>query len=161
MINRMINTTNEISIYQDAVNQWGIKAQIEQAEEEISELFSAIKHFKRKKNSIKELTYELADVSIMIEQLKILKVGYIELNFIKALFKDGHASLSLEGKLNALETALADLLFALKHYPENITAELVQLEALLHAVIKDLECEQLFIKQKQLKLDQIKKKLYV
>lgn len=62
---------DDTTIYQMALNQWGYAAQANQAQEELGELIVAVsKCFFRGKNiEDSGIVGELADVSIMVEQL--------------------------------------------------------------------------------------------
>ena len=60
------------SIYQQAVNKWGTKPQVEQAIEECAELILALRHYDRNKASIADVVSEIADVEIMCEQLRCI-----------------------------------------------------------------------------------------
>lgn len=68
-------TQNEKNLLEWAVNKYGIDAQIMQTFEEMGELMSAINKYKRNRVGIKEIIEELADVSIMIDQLAVF-YGY-------------------------------------------------------------------------------------
>ena len=60
---------------QKAVSLWGIQAQLDMAVEEASELIKAICKLKRSGASLEAVSAvaeEIADVEIMIEQLKIM-----------------------------------------------------------------------------------------
>lgn len=54
------------------IEQWGVEAQENQAIEECSELITAILHHRRNKCSEDDIITEIADVSIMCEQLRII-----------------------------------------------------------------------------------------
>ncbi|MEE0816119.1 MAG: hypothetical protein U0M13_10705 [Desulfovibrio fairfieldensis] len=54
-----------------AVKKWGLDAQLLQTQEEAAELIVAISHFRRGRvNSKKEVLEELADMEIMLEQMR-------------------------------------------------------------------------------------------
>ena len=57
-------------IYQATIARWGVDAQYDQAIEECAELIAALKHFKRGKISREEVIDELADVTLMLGQLR-------------------------------------------------------------------------------------------
>lgn len=59
-------------IYAEAVECWGVYAQFIQALEELAELSSAITHMLRDKGDLQNLAEEIADVEIMVEQLKYI-----------------------------------------------------------------------------------------
>lgn len=60
------------SIYQQAVNKWGTRPQIDQAIEECAELILALRHYDRNKASIADVVSEIADVEIMCAQLRCI-----------------------------------------------------------------------------------------
>jgi len=71
-------------LYTRAISHWGILSQIRMAQEEAIELALAISHWIREKNNVRNLVEEMADVSIMIEQLQlIMGVSDDELGRIK------------------------------------------------------------------------------
>lgn len=54
-----------------AVKKWGLDAQLLQTQEEAAELIVAISHFRRgRKSSREEPLEELADMEIMLEQMR-------------------------------------------------------------------------------------------
>ncbi len=57
-------------IYQKTINKWGEEAQYDQTVEECAELIAALKHFKRGKASSQTVIDELADVTLMLGQLR-------------------------------------------------------------------------------------------
>ncbi len=59
-------------LYKKAIAKYGKDAQIEQLEEELAELALAIKHYKKGKVTLDEVVTELVDVSIMVEQARII-----------------------------------------------------------------------------------------
>ena len=73
---------NNESIFQNAINRWGETLQLDVLVEECAELIRAVQKYKRKvatgwlileaRGNVAE---EAADVLIMIEQLKIMKLG--------------------------------------------------------------------------------------
>ena len=71
----------EIEILTEAIKTFGEKAQEEMAIEECSELIQAISHKHRgREHNIAE---EIADVEIMLEQLKIINCCYGEVEKIR------------------------------------------------------------------------------
>ena len=66
------------TVFQDAINTYGIPSQLNMMKEECAELIVAISHHERAKNKLNRETEdfnvvtELADVAIMLEQMKIL-----------------------------------------------------------------------------------------
>lgn len=63
-------------IYKAALEKWGVGAQIGMLTEECGELLSAINKFNRSRCSSDDVLTELADVSIMVEQLSLIYGGY-------------------------------------------------------------------------------------
>ena len=60
-------------IYQRVIDTWGARSQLEMAQEEATELALAIRRLIRgKDNAMQELVGEIADVEIMIEQIKYM-----------------------------------------------------------------------------------------
>jgi len=73
----MITTNERLEIYREAIKQWGVDAQIDMAIEEMAELISALQHHRRREErqhiaTINEVIDEIADVEIMMEQLKYM-----------------------------------------------------------------------------------------
>ncbi|SEA00021.1 hypothetical protein SAMN05660420_01019 [Desulfuromusa kysingii] len=58
------------SIYQKTISQWGKEAQYDQMVEECAELITALKHFRRGKVNQQVVIDELADVTLMLGQLR-------------------------------------------------------------------------------------------
>jgi NTP pyrophosphatase (non-canonical NTP hydrolase) len=58
-------------VYRKAIDTWGETAQLDQTIEELAELIQAINKYKRTKN-IEPMLEEIADVEIMISQMKYL-----------------------------------------------------------------------------------------
>ena len=63
-------------IYKAALEKYGVGAQIGMRTEECGELLSAINKFNRSRCSNDDVLTELADVSIMVEQLSLIYGGY-------------------------------------------------------------------------------------
>ena len=61
-----------IKLYDKAIKTWGIQAQTDMAFEECGELIAALAKDKRGRVSKEELLTELADVTIMCEQLAFI-----------------------------------------------------------------------------------------
>ena len=59
-------------IYKAALEKYGVGAQIGMLTEECGELLSAINKFNRSRCSSDDVLTELADVSIMVEQLSLI-----------------------------------------------------------------------------------------
>lgn len=64
--------TSQESLSWQAVLAWGHSAQIDMIVEECSELILALQHFKRGRNTADEVANEIADVSIMLDQARII-----------------------------------------------------------------------------------------
>lgn len=75
---------NRSFIYKKAVSIWGAPAQLDMVVEECAELIQAINKFKReKKDSRDNLLEEIADVEIMIGQLRFILESDKEIEQIK------------------------------------------------------------------------------
>ena len=61
-----------MNAYQKAINHFGTIMQTDVAIEEMSELIKELIKFKRGKKNYDEIAEEIADVEIMLEQLKII-----------------------------------------------------------------------------------------
>ena len=61
-----------IELYKKALEKWGENAQINMLYEECGELIAAVAQFSRGRTSHHDVMTELADVSIMVEQLATL-----------------------------------------------------------------------------------------
>jgi NTP pyrophosphatase (non-canonical NTP hydrolase) len=63
-----------IKVYKKAIEKWGVTAQLEMAQEEATELALAVRKFIRKQDgqSFAGMADEIADVEIMIEQIKFI-----------------------------------------------------------------------------------------
>ena len=66
-------------IYQQALAKFGEDAQMDMAVEECAELIVALKHFRRERCGVLEIASELADVQIMVNQMKEI-VGHDKFN---------------------------------------------------------------------------------
>lgn len=58
-----------IELYKQAIDQWGINAQTLMVIEETGELLNALAKHSRSRSSVEDIITELADVSIMVEQM--------------------------------------------------------------------------------------------
>jgi hypothetical protein len=63
---------NKKDLYKQATETWGEEAQIKVVLEELAELSLAILHYYRGKCSLQDMASEVADVEIMLEQLRVL-----------------------------------------------------------------------------------------
>lgn len=59
----------DLATFQEAVDTWGIDAQVDMAEEEAAEFIVASKHVGRGRSDLDDVIDELADLRIMQEQL--------------------------------------------------------------------------------------------
>ena len=66
---------DRLTLYDEAITKWGAEAQREMAYEELGELITAIAQYRRGRVGRKEVITELADVTIMCEQLAYM-LGY-------------------------------------------------------------------------------------
>lgn len=64
-----MNNEEKISIYNDALNNWGYLNQLFMVMEECGELLNVLAKAKRNRASKVDIITELADVSIMVEQM--------------------------------------------------------------------------------------------
>ena len=62
----------EENLYQKAVNLWGFEFQVQMIIEEMAELTAALCRVLRNKGSIEAVMEELANVEIMLGQMKII-----------------------------------------------------------------------------------------
>lgn len=63
-------TKNEI--YREAITKFGWQSQVNMLVEEIGELLSALNKYERGRVELSDVTTEVADVRIMIEQLEVV-----------------------------------------------------------------------------------------
>lgn len=61
-------------LYERAIAKWGVDAQVAMAVEECAELIVTLQHLNRRLKEVepKELTDEVADVLVMLEQLQVM-----------------------------------------------------------------------------------------
>ena len=64
-----------INLYKTAIATWGEYPQLNMLHEEMGELLTAIARYQRGRGSEEDIITELADVSIMIEQMGVM-FGY-------------------------------------------------------------------------------------
>ena len=64
-----------IELYKEAIAKWGESAQTDMVFEECGELIAALAQFKRGRTSRHDVMTELADVSIMVEQIATM-IGF-------------------------------------------------------------------------------------
>ena len=78
-------------LYTKALEKWGADSQVDMLIEEMAELTQALLHIRRanKKVTVEELSDEIADVEIMLEQVKVITdCDYlVECSFEKKLKK--------------------------------------------------------------------------
>lgn len=65
-------TRSPVEIFTEALQRWGAPAQIEMAIEEMAELTLELQHDKRGRSSHENIASEVADVEIMMGQLRVL-----------------------------------------------------------------------------------------
>ena len=70
----MLSKIERVALYERAIKKWGEAAQIDIAVEECAELIKALVKCTRKTNgsTIIDILEEMADVEIMLEQLKLI-----------------------------------------------------------------------------------------
>ena len=73
---------NEVPLFTETLQVWGLKAQLMKFSEELGELLVAMHHWYDNKASVKELAEEIADVEIVCAQLRNF-VGDDKVNAIK------------------------------------------------------------------------------
>jgi NTP pyrophosphatase (non-canonical NTP hydrolase) len=71
----MMEKNDRLVLYDEAIMKWGVEAQREMVYEEVGELITAVARHKRGRADRKEVITELADVTIMCEQLAYM-LGY-------------------------------------------------------------------------------------
>lgn len=60
---------DRLDLYRKAIESWGIEAQVFMVMEEVGEMLNALAKANRGRSTSKEIITELADVSIMMEQM--------------------------------------------------------------------------------------------
>lgn len=105
----MKRKTKRLSIYLKAIRNWGIRTQLEMAQEEATELALAVRKMIKNPSAENQsaVAGEIADVEIMIEQLKVTydltkEVGYIKRQKVRKL-KKRLEDFDLEWKLSQEE----------------------------------------------------------
>lgn len=68
-VDQKINQDEKDEIYKKALSTWGLNAQIDMCIEEMSELMQAFSKYKRGIGDVNQIAEEMADVSIMLEQM--------------------------------------------------------------------------------------------
>jgi NTP pyrophosphatase (non-canonical NTP hydrolase) len=66
---------DRLVLYDEAIRKWGVEAQREMIYEEVGELITAVARHRRGRTDRKGVITELADVTIMCEQLAYM-LGY-------------------------------------------------------------------------------------
>lgn len=66
---------DRLVLYDEAIGKWGVEAQREMIYEEVGELITAVARHRRGRTDRKGVITELADVTIMCEQLAYM-LGY-------------------------------------------------------------------------------------
>ena len=64
--------TEKVLLYVNVLDSWGIEAQVAMVMEETGEMLSALAKARRGRVSKDEIITELADVSIMVEQMALV-----------------------------------------------------------------------------------------
>lgn len=62
----------DTGLARDAIDKWGLWEQVRQAQEECTELALALRHWERGKVGTGAVATEIADVEIMLEQLRLM-----------------------------------------------------------------------------------------
>lgn len=65
-------TDEERAVLWDALDTWGTEAQVSMVFEEMAELQNAICKYRRGRCTVEDVAEEVADVEIMLEQLKLI-----------------------------------------------------------------------------------------
>jgi hypothetical protein len=68
----MTITESDKELYEEAITLWGEDDQLDMAIEEMAELIEAICHYRRNRKEPEDVANEIADVEIMMEQMRIL-----------------------------------------------------------------------------------------
>lgn len=75
MKEKMMNKEEKLEIYRNALDKWGVEAQMTMVYEELGELETALARYERGRVASEDVITELADVTIMCEQMALL-LGY-------------------------------------------------------------------------------------
>lgn len=67
-----MDSKNEISIFEEAIKTYGEEAQVKMVLEEVAELQKEICKLWRGRDNIQAIAEEVADVEIMLDQLKLI-----------------------------------------------------------------------------------------
>ena len=73
--NERENKEEKLEIYRNALDKWGVEAQMTMVYEELGELETALARYERGRVASEDVITELADVTIMCEQMALL-LGY-------------------------------------------------------------------------------------
>jgi NTP pyrophosphatase (non-canonical NTP hydrolase) len=65
-------------ICQYALDKWGMNAQLDQMAEECAEFIIALNHFRRGRINEQQLLEEIADVSVMVQEMKVYFYEQVE-----------------------------------------------------------------------------------
>lgn len=104
-----MKTEEKIKLYHNAINTWGSLAQTNMLYEECGELISALAKLDRGRVSETDVLTELADVSIMVEQVAIM-IGDLDLSLFEK---------EKERKINRLKERLEKYKERLEKYGNN------------------------------------------
>jgi len=102
------------SVLAGAIGAWGVRSQVDMAIEECGELIVSLSHFKRGRSDLKSLAEEIADVTIMLDQLKLIVGADIIADAIERKF------VRLEERVRNASPTLREL------YPEIDQAKLAE-----------------------------------
>lgn len=90
-----------LKLYEAAISKWGVEAQRNMAFEEIGELLTALARDRRGRATPEEIITELADVTIMCEQLAtVLGFDLYKLEIERKLLRLRDEKLKLNGNNN-------------------------------------------------------------
>lgn len=121
----MIKSTN--GVYETALNIFGLKDQMIKCIEELSELQKELCKLSLGQGSLENATEEMADVEIMLEQMKIgLNIGFYEFTKMKS------------EKLHRLNKKLRRIMNKEKLLPNEVKCQKCLYTAMTQEEIKDL-----------------------
>lgn len=71
-MSRGLDDERDPILMQRAVEVWGVRSQLDQAQEEMAECIVAINHLRRGRIEIEELAEEMADALLCFDQLEVM-----------------------------------------------------------------------------------------